>query len=98
MYDRKQTKKVNVGGVTIGGGAPISVQSMTNASPSDTEALAKQVGELAAAGCDIVRMTVPDDAAVRSLAAVKERFPGVPVVADIHFSSRLAVESVAAAT
>ncbi len=92
--ERKITRKIRVGKLFIGGNAPISVQSMTNVSSSDADALIRQIGELTMSGCDIVRMTVPDDEAVKSIYRVKEAFPLIPLVADIHFSSRLAVESV----
>ncbi len=93
---RRKSKKVRVGGIYIGGDAPITVQSMTNVSSSDFEALYRQIKELELAGCDIVRMTVPDDGAVKSIARLKESDIKMPIVADIHFSYRLAVESAAA--
>ena len=89
------TKQINVGGVPIGGGAPITVQSMTNTPTQDAAATLDQIQKLAAAGCEIVRVTVPDMEAVRALGKIKEGSP-VPVVADIHFDYKLALESVAA--
>jgi len=87
------TRKINVGGVTIGGGAPISIQSMTNTPTHDVEATVRQIKELATAGCDIVRLAVPDLEAANSLAAIKAQSP-VPLVADIHFDYRLALIAV----
>ena len=87
------TRKIKVGGVTIGGGAPISIQSMTNTPTHDVEATVGQIRELAAAGCDIVRLAVPDLEAANSLAAIKAHSP-VPLVADIHFDHRLALIAV----
>lgn len=89
----RESKKIYVGGVAVGGGAPISVQSMTNTDPEDTEATKKQVGALVAAGCEIVRLAVPNAAAVPCLAKVKEAFPDLPLVADIHFDYKLALAS-----
>ena len=94
MKSRRKTKEIRIGNIVIGGAYPVAVQSMTNVNSADVVSLINQIGELRDAGCDIVRMTVPDDAAVRSISKVKERFPILPLVADIHFSSRLAVESV----
>jgi (E)-4-hydroxy-3-methylbut-2-enyl-diphosphate synthase len=83
-------KQINVGGVLIGGGAPVTVQSMTNTKTSDIEATSAQIRRLAAAGCDIVRVAVPDEDAVRAFAEIKKRAE-IPVVADIHFSHKLAI-------
>ena len=64
-FTRKMTRQIHIGGIAIGGGAPVSVQSMTNTKTTDTEATVAQINALAAAGCDIVRMAVPDmDAAL----------------------------------
>ncbi len=95
MYTNDKTKKVFAGGVPIGGGSPVTVQSMLNVPAHDTEGNISQARALEAAGCDIVRISVPDTEAVKTLAAVKESV-SVPVVADIHFDYRLALESVAA--
>lgn len=88
--NRKITKEVNVGGVKIGGGNPVSVQSMCNVKTSDIDAAVNQVNALAAAGCDIVRLAVPDETAARSFDKICEKSP-VPIVADIHFDYRLAL-------
>ncbi|WP_251317178.1 flavodoxin-dependent (E)-4-hydroxy-3-methylbut-2-enyl-diphosphate synthase [Flintibacter muris] len=89
------TKQINVGGVLIGGGAPITIQSMTNTPTQNRAATLDQIKKLAAAGCEIVRVTVPDMEAVRALGKIKESSP-IPVVADIHFDYKLALEAVAA--
>ena len=89
------TKQIYVGGVPIGGGAPVTIQSMTNTPTRDAAATLDQIKKLAAAGCEIVRVTVPDMEAVRALGKIKEGSP-IPVVADIHFDYKLALESVAA--
>ena len=85
--------KVYCGDVAIGGGAPVSVQSMTNVDTRDTDALVRQIEELADAGCDIVRCAVPDMDAARSLGRAK-RLVRVPLVADIHFDHRLAIAAI----
>ncbi len=74
----------------IGGGAPVTVQSMTNTPTSDVDATAAQIARLEAAGCDIVRVAVPDLASARAIGALKERIK-IPIVADIHFDYKLAV-------
>ena len=87
------TRQINVGGVLLGGGAPVRIQSMTTTHTADAEATLMQIGRLAEAGCEIVRVAVRDEEDARALRAVKERSP-LPVVADIHFSARLAVLAV----
>ena len=89
------TKQIHVGGVPIGGGAPVSIQSMTNTPTQDVEATLKQIRELSAAGCEIVRVAVPDMEATRAVGRIKEESP-IPVVVDIHFDYKLALEAVAA--
>lgn len=86
------TRQINVGGVPVGGGAPVSIQSMTNTPTHDVEATLSQIRALAAAGCDIVRVAVPDMAAAEAVGALKAGSP-VPLVADIHFDYRLALEA-----
>ena len=95
MYTNDKTKKVFAGKVAIGGGAPISVQSMLCVPAHDIEGNIRQAKELENAGCDIVRVSVPDKESVKTLSAIKENVT-IPVVADIHFDYRLALESVAA--
>ena len=89
-YERRRTRQVHVGGVPVGGGAPISVQSMTTTKTSDVEGTLAQIYALAGAGADIVRCTANDVAAVEALAQIVPRSP-VPLVADIHFQYRLAL-------
>ena len=89
------TKQINVGGVPIGGGAPVTIQSMTNTPTQDAAATLRQIRELAAAGCEIVRVAVPDMDAARAVGRIKEESP-IPVVVDIHFDYKLALEAVAA--
>ena len=93
MYTNDKTKKVFAGGVAIGGGSPITVQSMLCVPAHNVEGNVNQAKLLEAAGCDIVRISVPDIEAVKTLAAVKESV-SIPVVADIHFDYKLALESV----
>ena len=89
------TKQIMVGGVAIGGGAPVSIQSMTNTRTSDVEGTLAQIRALASAGCEIVRVAVPDMEAARAVAKIKEHSP-LPVVVDIHFDYKLALEAIAA--
>ena len=89
------TRRVVVGGVAIGGGEPIVVQSMMNTKTSDVEATVGQIIRLQEAGCEIVRVAVPDFAAAEALPAIKERIE-VPLVADVHFDHRLALASIEA--
>jgi (E)-4-hydroxy-3-methylbut-2-enyl-diphosphate synthase len=92
---RNWTRRVRIGNVPIGGGSPIAVQSMTNTRTSDVDATVAQIGRLDEAGCDIVRVAVPDEAAVEALPAILEQ-SGIPVVADIHFDHRLGLRAVEA--
>ncbi len=89
------TKQINVGGVLVGGGAPVSIQSMTNTRTDDVEATLAQIRTLATAGCEIIRVAVPDMAAAHAVAKIKEQSP-LPVVVDIHFDYKLALEAIAA--
>ena len=89
------TKQVKVGNILIGGGAAVSIQSMLNVPANDIEGSIKQAKELERAGCEIIRAAVPDMNAVKLIAALKENVT-MPVVADIHFDYRLAIEAVAA--
>ncbi|WP_420621272.1 flavodoxin-dependent (E)-4-hydroxy-3-methylbut-2-enyl-diphosphate synthase [Candidatus Poriferisodalis sp.] len=89
-YVRRHTRQVNVGSVAVGGGAPISVQSMTTTKTSDVDGTLAQIYALAGAGADIVRCTANNVAAVEALAHIVPRSP-VPLVADIHFQYRLAL-------
>jgi len=87
---RKLTRKVLVGSVEIGGGAPVSVQSMTNTPTADIEATVAQIKRLEAAGCDIIRAAVPNEEAARALKEIKAAI-SIPLVADIHFQYKLAL-------
>ncbi len=88
--ERRRTLQVRVGIVLIGGGAPVSVQSMTKTDTRDVRATVAQVGRLERAGCEIVRLAVPDRAAAEALKTVKSRVR-LPVIADIHFDHKLAL-------
>lgn len=90
---RMSRKAVIVGGVKIGGGAPIVVQSMTNTDTRDVEATVAQINRLQTAGCEIVRVAVPDAAAAAALHEIKERI-SIPLVADIHFDHHLALAAI----
>ena len=90
---RRKTRQISVGGVPIGGGAPVVVQSMTNTPTQDVEATVAQIERLEAAGCEIIRVAVPDMEAAEALAAIKKRI-SIPLIADIHFDYRLAIASV----
>lgn len=92
---RKVTLQIKVGKVAIGGGAPVSVQSMTNTKTTDVDATVAQIERLSRAGCEIVRVAVPDDEAVRSLAEIKRRVD-IPLIADIHFKADLALAAIRA--
>jgi (E)-4-hydroxy-3-methylbut-2-enyl-diphosphate synthase len=89
------SRQISVGGVKIGGGAPVAVQSMTNTRPSEVEATMAQIEALAAAGCEIVRCAVPKLPDAEALAEIVRRSP-LPVVADIHFNSSLALKAIEA--
>lgn len=93
--ERRKTKKIKVGNIYIGGDAKITVQSMLNRPASDIEGSVRQAVELEKAGCEIIRAAVPDMQAVKLIEKLKESL-SVPVVADIHFDYRLALECVAA--
>ena len=93
--EKRKSRRVKVGGLFIGGGERITVQSMLNRPASDIEGSVRQAVELEKAGCDIIRAAVPDMAAVKLIEKLKENLT-VPVVADIHFDYRLALESLEA--
>lgn len=90
---RELTRSVIVGSVQIGGGAPVVVQSMTCTPTSDTETTLNQIRELANEGCDVVRVTLPNRAAIDSFKAICDASP-VPIIADIHFDYRLAIAAI----
>ena len=84
------TKQIQVGPVAVGGGAPVSIQSMLNTRTTDVEASLAQIGALASAGCQIVRLAVPNMDAAKAFAEIASASP-LPLVADIHFDYRLAI-------
>jgi (E)-4-hydroxy-3-methylbut-2-enyl-diphosphate synthase len=95
MIERKKTRQIKIRDVTIGGGAPVVIQSMTNTDTCDIEATLAQIGRLTAAGCQIVRIAVPDDKAAAAFKKIR-RQTKVPLVADIHFQYQLAVKAIEA--
>ena len=88
------TKQIHAGSVAIGGGAPVTIQSMCNTRTEDAEATIRQIHALEDAGCEIIRVTVPNMDAARALTAIRDAIH-IPLVADIHFDYRLAVEAAA---
>jgi len=90
----RKTREIKVGSVVVGGGAPVSVQTMATADPHDADALLAQTVRCAEAGCDIMRLAVPDEAAAAVLGEVRRRSP-IPVVADVHFDHRCALAAIA---
>jgi len=92
---RKKTRQISIGGVKIGGGAPITVQSMTNTFTHDVGATVAQIHRLEAVGCELVRVAVPDQAAAEAIASIKKKI-SIPLIADIHFDYRLAMAAMKA--
>jgi len=90
---RRKTKIIKIGGVKIGGGFPIAVQSMTNTATSDIKKTVYQIKELETAGCEIIRVGVPDLESAKAIGKIKKQI-NIPLVADIHFSSQLAIEAI----
>lgn len=91
--ERRKTREVKIGNVTVGSGHPVSIQSMTYTKTSDKEATLSQIKQLENAGCEIVRFSVPDGECAKSIPYLKEH-SSVPLVADIHFNYRLALQAV----
>ena len=91
---RRKTRSFKVGSVGIGGNYPISIQSMTNTDTHDKEATYIQTRELAEAGCDIVRIAIPDINAAETISYIKEKGIVTPLVADIHFDYRIALAAI----
>ena len=87
------SKRIYIGNVPVGSGAPIAIQSMTNTLTADVSSTVEQINSLAAAGCDIVRCAVPDMESAKALAEIKKRI-SIPLVADIHFDYKLALASI----
>lgn len=93
MVARKKTRTIHVGKVPVGGGNPVSVQSMTKTDTRDVKATVKQIKALEKAGCEIIRLAVPDMDAAKSLGRIKKSV-SIPMIADIHFDWRLALEAI----
>jgi (E)-4-hydroxy-3-methylbut-2-enyl-diphosphate synthase len=93
MIKRKKTRVIHVGGVLIGGENPIPVQSMTKTDTRDVRSTLRQIKALAGAGCEIIRIAVPDAEAAKALGKIKKSSP-IPIIADIHFDWRLALEAI----
>ena len=93
MQNRKKTKKIKVGNIYIGGNAPISIQSMTNTDTANLEKTVSQIKKLEKTGCEIIRVAVPNMASAKNLEKLKAKI-NIPLVADIHFSHQLALESI----
>ncbi|WP_425387543.1 flavodoxin-dependent (E)-4-hydroxy-3-methylbut-2-enyl-diphosphate synthase [Desulfatirhabdium butyrativorans] len=92
QIQRKSTQTVHVGNVPVGGMAPIAVQSMTNTPTQDVETTIAQIHRLEAAGCEIIRVAVPDEAAARAIRKIRQAI-SIPLIADIHFDHRLAIQA-----
>ena len=85
------TKRLMVGDVAVGGGAPVSIQSMCNTKTDDVAATVAQIHTLTAAGCEIVRIAIPDQAAAEAVDKIREQI-SIPLIADIHFNYKYALE------
>lgn len=92
-YSRKKTREVNIGGIKIGGDNPIAIQSMCNTDTRNVEETVKQIKELENAGCEIIRVAVPDMQAAEAIKDIKRQID-IPLVADIHFDYRLALKAI----
>lgn len=92
MSHRKKTKRIKIGKLYLGGNAPIVIQSMCNTDTRDVKATVAQIKQLQKAGCELVRLAVPDLVAAKAIAKIKKRV-SIPLVADIHFSAELAMEA-----
>jgi (E)-4-hydroxy-3-methylbut-2-enyl-diphosphate synthase len=95
IQKRKKTRQIQVGTLAVGGDAPISVQSMTNTHTHDISATVSQINRLQSAGCEIVRVAVPDKKAAMAISEIKKEI-SIPLIADIHFDYRLAMDSLKA--
>jgi len=93
LIKRRFSRPIQIGSVTVGGNAPIIVQSMTKTDTRDVKATVNQIKELADCGCEIIRVAVPDTEAAGAIAAIKKNIP-IPLIADIHFDYRLALASI----
>lgn len=92
-YERRLSREVSVGSLKIGGNNPISIQSMTNTDTRDAKSTIEQIKRLEEVGCDVVRIAVPDMEAAKNIGEIKQNV-NIPVIADIHFDHRLAIESI----
>ena len=90
---RRKSRKVMIKDVGVGGDSPITVQSMTNTKTDDIESTVNQIISLENAGCDIIRVAVPDMASAEAISKIKEQIH-IPIVADVHFDYRLAIEAI----
>ncbi len=95
MIQRKKTRVIKIGNILIGGDNPVSIQSMTNTRTTDIESTLRQIRKLASAGCEIVRLAVPDMESAKAIKKIKS-FINIPLIADIHFDYKLALESIKA--
>jgi len=93
MFTHKTTREIKIGNIKIGAGTPIRVQSMTKTATTDTKATLEQIKELENSGCEIIRVSVPDIESAKLLGKIKKEM-NVPLVADIHFDYKLAIESI----
>jgi (E)-4-hydroxy-3-methylbut-2-enyl-diphosphate synthase len=94
-YRRKTTRLIHVGDIPIGGGSPVAVQSMTNTDTRDVPSTVRQIRQLQKAGCEIIRLAIPDTKAAKAFQEIKRRIKA-PIIADIHFDHRLAVAALQA--
>ena len=92
MLKRRKTKKIKIGNLYLGGNAPVVIQSMCNTDTRDVKATVAQIKQLQKAGCELVRLAVPDLVAAKAIAKIK-KCVSIPLVADIHFSAELAMEA-----
>lgn len=92
MFNRTKTKQISLGNIKIGGGAPVSIQSMTNTDTRDVEATVAQIKDLEEAGCEIIRVAVVDEQAAKAIKSIKDQIK-IPLIADIHFDYKLALAS-----
>lgn len=90
---RRKTKRIRVGHVNIGGDSPVVVQSMTNTDTRNIDETVRQIHSLQDAGCEIVRVAVPDQEAASALGQIKKRID-IPIIADIHFHYQLAIDAI----
>ncbi len=93
IFTRENTKIINIGGVKIGGGNPIRIQSMTNTDTRDWKATVRQIKELEQYGCEVIRVSVPDMQSAQNIKNIKKNI-SIPLVADIHFDHKLAIEAI----